>query len=104
MTFLVSASELQLHHQGQMHQLEVHFCFLADLILDSEANLLSPQAAVCLLLTEMAGLHGFRERRIGPDPHLLFDRKCTASKTDHGHSYVPVAVRFILTWSLLVAG
>ena len=96
--FLDSASGLHLHYQALL-QLEVHFCFQAGLILSSVANLLSPKAAVCLLLTEPVWLPGSRERRIGPDPHHVFDRRCTALITDHSHSQVQQAIPSVLTGS-----
>ena len=84
--FHSSASELWLHRQGQLHPIEVHFYLQTDLIPDNVANLLSLQFAACYLLIELVEWHGSHERGIDPDPHVLFDKKCTASRIVHSHS------------------
>ena len=84
--FRNSAYELWLHHQGQLHPIEIHFYLRNGLILDNVANIILTQLAICHMLIELVERHDFHQRRIHPDPHVLFDKKCTALRIVHSHS------------------
>ena len=102
------AFELLLHHRGILRQQQDQHCVRSDLIPGSEVDLIIP-IRIFPPVDKAGGFPGFHGRRYYRCLHIVFDRRCTASKRDHSNSSVPrlscsFCLDLILTGILLNSG